>query len=252
MTKDQITQKTKTAQAKTSVRIWAPVLKKLEGKFEDACIRRDAYLAKVFAREVEYLEKEVEIPNSQASYDHIASLHREARLPLISIALPRALTERINEVCKQKNIVRDAFFNRVLLLLAIDPKHLDRLMFPLLDRSWVEEFIREIGPDQAHWLEYLQPLRSDIDPFDSLRCVMKWIEQEESTATEEERLLAGKIAEDELPNRIYTTVFKEKSSGDSGVDMGLFNCHLPAHMVPGSDAEKKHEAELDALMKTWF
>lgn len=252
MTKDQITQKTKAVQTKTSVRIWAPILKKLEGKFDDACIRRDAYLAKVFAREVEYLAQEITVPNSPASYDHIASLHREARFSLISIALPRTLTDRINEVCKQKNVVRDAFFNRVLLLLAIDPKQLDRLMFPTLDQSWVEEFIREIGPNDSCWFEYLQPLRAEIDPFDSIRCVLKWVEDGESQASPDVRLLAGKIDEDELPDRLYTIVFKGRSSGESGVDMALFNCHLPAHLVPGSDAEKRHEAELDALMKTLF
>ena len=94
---------------KISVKIWRPILDKLEAKIESACLRRDAYLAKVLEVELDWLDQEVSIPNSQASYDYV--LERLDRLDrkLVSLALPQELTARLNDICSRKRIVRDAF-----------------------------------------------------------------------------------------------------------------------------------------------
>ena len=56
---------------KISVKIWRPLIDKFDAKIELACLRRDAYLNKVLDVELNFLDEEVSIPNSQASYDYV-------------------------------------------------------------------------------------------------------------------------------------------------------------------------------------
>ena len=49
---------------KIAVKIWQPVMDKLDKKIDAACLRRDAYISKVLAIEVEYIDEEVTEPNS--------------------------------------------------------------------------------------------------------------------------------------------------------------------------------------------
>jgi len=107
---------------KTSIKVWTPLIKKLDAQMKNACLRRDAYLSKVLEIELEALDAEVSIPNSQASYDYV--IDRLNQLPrwLVSLALPSKLTEHLNDICRRKRIVRDAFFNRLFFYSLSHPK----------------------------------------------------------------------------------------------------------------------------------
>ena len=76
---------------KISVKIWRPILDKLDAKIESACLRRDAYLAKVLEVELDWLDQEVSIPNSQASYDYVLE-----RLDRLAAQTNRSRNELIN------------------------------------------------------------------------------------------------------------------------------------------------------------
>ena len=92
---------------KISVKIWRPILDKLEAKIESACLRRDAYLAKVLEVELDWLDQEVSIPNSQASYGHVLKRLDRLDRKLVSLALPPELTARLNDICCERTITDD-------------------------------------------------------------------------------------------------------------------------------------------------
>ena len=100
---------------KISVKLWRPIIEKFDLKIEAACLRRDSYLNKVLEVELDWLDHEVSVPNSQASYEYVFSCLDQLDRKLVSLALSPQLTERLNEICSRKRIVRDAFFNRIFL-----------------------------------------------------------------------------------------------------------------------------------------
>ena len=63
--------------AKISVKIWEPLIEKLDTKMEAACLRRDAYLTKLLEFELDRLEEEVSIPNSEAAYNFVSGRLRQ-------------------------------------------------------------------------------------------------------------------------------------------------------------------------------
>src|SRR5208337_2667117 len=102
-----MTPKTAETTPKISVKIWPPLIEKLDTKMKAACLRRDAYLTKVLEFELDRLEEEVSIPNSAASYSFVSARLNRLRRDLVSLALPLDLTKRLTEICRQKRIVRD-------------------------------------------------------------------------------------------------------------------------------------------------
>src|ERR1700681_3624998 len=98
---------------KISVKIWRPLIAKLNDKIKTACLRRDPYLASVLAHELPLLDREISIANSSAAEVFVADHLNQLDWKLVSLALPPELTAQLNEICDSKRIVRDAFFNRV-------------------------------------------------------------------------------------------------------------------------------------------
>ena len=83
---------------KISVKIWEPIIKKLDTKLKSACLRRDAYLNKILEVELDWLDDEVSLPNSQDSYDFVFDRLQELKLKLVS-QVPLRLAA--NSVIKQ-------------------------------------------------------------------------------------------------------------------------------------------------------
>lgn len=238
---------------KISVKIWRPILEKLDEKLETACLRRDAYLAKLLAVELDHLDDEVSIPNTQASYDYVFSqLDAFDRKP-VSLALPPELTSRLNEICARKRIVRDAFFNRLFLLLAAAPTVVDNLLFEDFADDWRRDVWSEYKHEGPFFQNGFYPMESMIDPFWAMRCAMTmyaenagledYIEPISGKSIRVTRDLSGApIPEDS----IYTTVFKKKLGTN---DLRGLSCYLPDRDIPGHDAEKAHQAKLDDLFR---
>ncbi len=145
---------------KISVKIWRPILDKLDKKLESTCLRRDAFLGKLLKSEVEMLDQEVSIPNSQESYEYVfRELDKLDRWP-VSLALPSEISARLNEVCATKRIVRDAFFHRLFLLLAASNDQIDTLIFGpgKLGHEWCGEVWRQLNYSSANFEDGFYPL----------------------------------------------------------------------------------------------
>ncbi len=238
---------------KISVKIWRPIIEKLDSKIEASCLRRDAFLAKLLESELVALDREVCVPNSQAAHDHVFEELDKLDRKLISLALPAPTALRLKEVCDRKCIVRDAFFNRLFLLLAAGPKTIDALFFS----SWEEDWRSLVWSEYRHEGPFFQsgfyPLEAPVDPFWAMRCALKLAE---SDAGEVKRLInpatgiEGKVTRDlcgqEVPvESLYTKVLDKKVGSASLVGL---SCHLPDFLVPGTTEERAHKMKLDELL----
>ncbi len=238
---------------KISVKIWKPIIKKLDEKLDAACLRRDAYLTKLLAVELDHLDDEVSIPNTQASYDFVFSQLDAFDRKLVSLALPQELTTRLNEICSRKRIVRDAFFNRLFLLLAATPPALDRLLFEDFADDWRREVWSEYKHEGPFFQSGFYPLEPMGDPFWAVRCAMLMYavnggfeDYVEPISGKAIRITRDTLTGVPIPlDSIYTTVFKQKAGIN---DLRGLSCYLHDSEIPGSDAEKVLKASLDEML----
>ncbi len=238
---------------KISVKIWRPIIEKLDRKLDAACLRRDAYLTKVLDIEVAHLDQEISIPNSQASYDHVAARLDEFDRKLVSLALPIELTTRINDVCARKRIVRDAFFNRLLLLLTAPPKTIDTLFFDGYEADWRTDVWTEYKHEGPFFEGVFYPLETNIDPFWPIRCGLDLYNERGETledyvepTTGETIKVVRDLAELVSPrDSLYARVFNRKIGTN---ELRGFNCHLPDWLIPGHEAESTYRDKLDDLL----
>jgi len=238
---------------KISVKIWRPILDKLDEKLESACLRRDAYLSKILKTEVEMLDQEVSIPNSQESYDFVSRELDKLDRKLVSLALPLEISARLNEVCATKRIVRDAFFNRLLLLLAAKQSLIDELIFPAVADEWRREVWREAKHDESFFQDSFYPLGSIIDPFWAIRMGIDLYAEDnaledycEPTTGKTVKVSRDPITDTiEPPYSLYAAVFRKKFRDNIGL-LGL-SCYLPDREIPGTVAEQAWRSVLDEI-----
>jgi hypothetical protein len=239
---------------KISVKIWRLIIDAFDKKIEAACLRRDAYLNKVLEVELGWLNEEVSIPNSQASHDYISAQLDQLDRKLVSLALSPELTTRLSEICGEKRIVRDAFFNRVFLLLAASPENIDKLFFKHIAEDWRVRVWDENKHDGPFFQNGFYPMEPTIDPFWAIRNGLniyaedegleKYIEPASGKSIWVKRNPSGAI----MPaDAVYTIVFDQKVRNSDKNLLGL-SCYMPDWLIPGNEAEKEHRAKLDELL----
>ena len=237
---------------KISVKIWNRIIPKFDAKISAACLRRDAYLTKVLEVELGHLEREVSVANSQAAYDcvfdHLAQFDRK----LVSLALPPKLSVRLNEICERKRIVRDAFFNRLLLLLAATPQEIDLLFFDNADESWRTDVWSDNSFQGPFFQNGFYPLQPTIDPFWALRCGITRVADREDLARHADSTPAAMspprqntVITDVPVDSVYTRFFNRKLRGGDLIGM---NCYMPDWLIPGSQAAREAPKDTDALL----
>lgn len=241
---------------KISVNIWRPILDKLDEKLESACLRRDAYLSKILKTEVEMLDQEVSIPNSQESYEFVSrELDNLVPRKLVSLALPSEISARLNEVCAAKRIVRDAFFNRLFLLLAASSDLIDTLIFgPGKDRhGWCEEVWRQVNDSSTFFEDGFYPLGAVTNPFWAIRMGID-LKNEGAELEDYCEPTTGKtvkVSRDPITDTIepthslYAAVFRKKFRDNSRL-LGL-SCYLPDREIPGTVAEQAYRSVFDEM-----
>ena len=243
---------------KITVQIWKRVAERLETTLRDACFRRDAYLAKVIESELGWLDAEVSIPNSEVAHGfvtrEIAKLPRKA----VTLRLPQALVERLMEICQHKKIVRDAFFNRLFLLLVADPKTIDQLLFEGDDcKDWRSDLWRNHKNETEVFIDNgLFPLRAAQHPLWAIRlglevwnegsgCNEKWVEP----ASGKEILINRTLGGEPIPiSSVYTSTFWTKFKNHPDIGLLGLSCYLPDHLVPDSEAALKENSASDELL----
>lgn len=239
---------------KISVKIWRPIIDKLDKKIEAACLRRDAYLNKVLEVELNWLDEEISIPNSQASYDYVLGQLDQLDRKLISLALSPELTARLNEICSRKRIVRDAFFNRLFLLLAASPENIDKLLFGNIDHDWRTEVWSENKHNGPFFQNGFYPLEPTVDPFWAIRDGLEMCAKDEEledyvepTSGKKIRIKRHLLGAVTPVGSLYTTIFEQKVR-DSDKNLHGLSCYVPDWRIPGQEAEQEYRAKLDELL----
>jgi hypothetical protein len=214
---------------KISTRIWRPLVEKLDKKIEAACLRRDLYLSRVLRVEIPYLDEEITKANSPAANTYIAGQLDTLERKLVTLSLEADLVDQLEDVCSRKNINRDSFFNRLILLLCVSPKLIDILFFEG-DPSWRTEVWSERKHDGPFFQNIFHPLDQDIDPFWAIRTGLEQCSLHPETV--------------DTNNLIYTSYIP--SMGETNL-VGM-NTYLPDYLIPGHPSEVAAAKELDELL----
>lgn len=237
---------------KISVKICQPIMERLNEKMDSACLRRDAYLHRLLKVELDFLDREVAIPNSPASYDYVFKELEGFNRKLVSLALPTDLTARLNEICARKRIVRDAFFNRLFFLLAASPREVDSFLFLTCEDDWRTQVWSEWKHEGPFFQNGFYPLDPTVDPFWALREGLALMAAQESLDDYTEpttgqciKVVRNETGEIMLPDSVYTTLFNRKTKGGRNL-LGL-SCYLPDWLIPGHEAEKSYRTKSDEL-----
>jgi hypothetical protein len=139
--KDNNTDELKT---KILVNIYSPLADHLTKKLNRACLKRDAYLDLVLKHECQFLRNEIAIPNTDEMKNYISKKIKELNTKPVSLYLSKETVELLNAVCDEKKVPRDAFLNRVFLLLIASEEMIGSL-FPRLKQ--------EMGNSWSFWIE---------------------------------------------------------------------------------------------------
>lgn len=238
---------------KITVQIWTTAARRLEETLRNAGFRRDAYLAKVLEGELDWLDDEVTIANSAAASNFVST--ELAKLPrkAVTMRLPQALVERLADICQRKRIVRDAFFNRLFVLLAADPKIVDALYG--LEDGWRADLWRHHRDETSAFLDgAVFPLRVAHHPLWAIRMGFEiWNEASglseawtDPESGREVRIMRSTLGTPMPMPSVYATPFlqERKKAGFSFLGM---SCYLPDHLVPGSYAKRQDDAFWDEL-----
>ncbi|HQW03554.1 MAG TPA: hypothetical protein PLR30_13800 [Saprospiraceae bacterium] len=217
------------ATTKIQFTIWKPLLESLRIHTDDACLRRDAYLAKALGHEIEILAK-AEGKNSELARHYVHGALKSLDCQSATFTLPVTLVDRINEVCAAKQLHRDCFFNRVLLMiLPIDQRGLYDWLYSdnqIIYYAW-QEAITEIDTFELAYgvvFSQLHTIRESVnsDPLGIIREVL-------SRAAE-------KSTEFDLDDPLCVVIGNEKKFKFKDGEYSLvgLNVILPDLHIPGS------------------
>ena len=233
----------KAATRKVPAKIWRDILIRFDGRVEEVCLRRDAYLSKVIGLEVERLEANVTVPNSKQAANFIAERLDRLDRKLITFTLDARVLDRLNEVCKRKSIVRDAFLNRLIFWLIAPPKIVDRILGADWDTPVWECHKEDIGIYKAA----LSPLDkssigSFIDPLWAVHEHFNLQDDFELSSSSKTEGIAGNSARNESIEMYPRPGFYTLPLNDriiKNVDLWGLNTYLPDYEVPGTSAQKE-------------
>lgn len=135
---------------KVLVNVYEPVIAIMKHKLDEACLKRDAYLDKALRLEADFLRAEVTTPNSDKAKSYIANNLKQLKLKPLNLLLSTETVELMNDVCKEKNIPRDTFINRVFLLLIASDTVIDALFHRVIHKEYYLEGRTE-ADSQSMW-----------------------------------------------------------------------------------------------------
>jgi len=172
----------------------------------------------------------------------------------VSIALDPDLAGQLNAICERKNIVRDAFFNRLFLLLTARPKAVDALFFPD-EPKWRNQVWEAEKHDGPFFERVFYPLEVVEDPFWAIRAGLTLYGADAGAEDYDVPELGTRVKvtrgvtglPEPLP-ALHTVFFDTKFK--DGPDLLGLNCWVADWSIPGHEAQIQHARALDELLET--
>lgn len=175
---------------KIMVTVLSPVMDRIDEKMQSLGMRRDAYLNGLLDTQIEQMSQDLKgKSNSNKAREYLLGELKAKRMPTrsMSLALNRAVIARIDKVCKETNLARDCFINRVLYFLSAEAKHLknigidaanDREGLSVNSLDAASELISDPFHDLQMWLKRTNPQMKFYewqfgDPLIGLNCIIE-------------------------------------------------------------------------------
>lgn len=227
--------------AKIQFTIWKPLLESLRTYTDDACLRRDAYMTQVLRHEIQVLAS-AQGQNSQLARHYVHGALKSLDCQQATFTLPVDLIEEINQVCADKHIHRDCFFNRVLLMiLPNDQRSLYDWLYSSDDiyHAW-QKAITDIDTSELAYQALFSRLHSiregvNSDPLGLIREVIQVASEKDSSFVLDDPLLV-----------VIDSAKKYKFKDVEHNAMG-FNLILPDVCIPGSAEHREMKNILDLI-----
>ena len=208
---------------KLTVKFFAPMYADFDRQMADALLRRDAFLDRVIANEIQNVRADLNGLRLSPKANHYIAGRLKAMggrnappLKQVSIAVRPSTSEALRTLTEEHNLVRDALINWIVVLLRSSDKLLDWLELPKRVNRWTSGGTDDMPTSPVRAIEETQ-----WDPFYYLRaaCI--------------ERHGCG----------LYALPLPEQLHGMA--------CYLPDDLVPRTtafDARKAKEAEESSLL----
>jgi hypothetical protein len=145
------------SKTKILVNVYEPLIDIMKRKMDAACLKRDAYLDKALRSEINFL-LEGTTSNSDKAKNYIADNLKELKLKPLNLMLSTATIDLMNSVCKEKNVLRDAFINRVFLLMVANETVLNELFSEYRDENYGEYGEYDYGYENTDFRDEFQDL----------------------------------------------------------------------------------------------
>ena len=119
-------------ETKITAKIYLPMLVDFNRRINQLHIKRDSYLNAMIKAELTHLEKDMrgKVLSSKAKRYIAGSLKRMGTVN-VNIVVEKETAERLNKIVSESNLVRDAFINRLILLLRSSDAFLEKSELPL-------------------------------------------------------------------------------------------------------------------------
>ncbi len=124
---------------KILVNVYEPLIDIMKSKLDAACLKRDAYLDIALRSEVNFLLENT-TSNSDKAKNYITDNLKQLKLKPLNLLLSTETIDLINSICKDKNVPRDAFINRVFLLMVAYDTILTELFYGIADGNDYYEY----------------------------------------------------------------------------------------------------------------
>lgn len=224
---------------KVAVRLWRDLVPRLEARAESACLRRDAWLSKVIKIELGRLEELLPNCNSEIGERFIANQLDFLDRKQATLTLDAAVAERLNDVCRSRRIVRDAFINRLIFLLVAGQEVLDRILGEPLWESEVRESRLNMTNSNGDWLYPMgESLREAI--VDPLAALHDWYALRKTQLLPSSVVPTPNSITEEFPH-LYSFVLSDRFL--KGLNLWGLNVFLHDYDIPGTAAQRELDGE---------
>jgi len=203
------------SQTKITVKIYEPLLRDFDRQIEKLFIKRDAFLNAMLREELQHLAHDMEGKRlTPITKRYIAGELKRMGTTPVNVVVDKATADALNAIVETSNLVRDAFVNRLIMLL--------RSSSPLLRYLELPEYI--IGSVFESYVEPMpvSPMRAmesvHADPLFYLRIAC------------EERHRTG----------LYLLELSPKLVG--------FTCYMDESEVPGTQAYDQVQRDTQTML----
>ena len=197
---------------KITVKIYEPLLKSFDHQLDEVFIKRDAFLNAIIKAELKNLASDMEgkVLSSKARR-YISGELKRMGTAQINIVVDKSVVEELNAIVAKSNMVRDAFFNRLILFLRSSDQLLSYLDLP---KSVVDlSSVTDLGNDLFGSVTLIEPF-----PSSPMRAI--------SAVVSDPFYYLNIACEELLKTSIYLIHLPKKFVG--------FSCYLDDSWVPGT------------------